>query len=61
MFHFYTPWKCHKTFGFLTFSRGIEMEYELKWVNGDKPFGIWASVCKFPFYKILFLLGFLIL
>ena len=23
--HFYTPWKCQKTFGFLTFSRGIEM------------------------------------
>ena len=24
--HFYTPWKCQKTFGFLTFSGGIEME-----------------------------------
>ena len=23
--HFYTPWKRHKTFGFLTFSGGIEM------------------------------------
>ena len=23
--HFYTPWKCQKTFGFLTFSGGIEM------------------------------------
>ena len=27
MFHFYTPWKCQKTFGFLTFLGGIEMEY----------------------------------
>ena len=25
MFHFYTPWKRQKTFGFLTFSEGIEM------------------------------------
>ena len=23
--HFYTPWKCQKTYGFLTFSRGIKM------------------------------------
>ena len=23
--HFYTPWKRQKTFGFLTFSGGIEM------------------------------------
>ena len=27
IFLFYTPWKCHKTFGFLTFSRGIEMKH----------------------------------
>ena len=27
MFLFYTPWKCQKTFGLLTFSGGIEMEY----------------------------------
>ena len=26
MFHFYTPWKRQKAKGFLTFSRGIEME-----------------------------------
>ena len=25
--HFYTSWKRQKTFGFLTFSRGIEMWY----------------------------------
>ena len=25
MFHFYTPWKCQKTRGFLTFSGGMEM------------------------------------
>ena len=25
MSHFYTPWKSQKTFGFLTFSGGIEM------------------------------------
>ena len=27
MVHFYTPWKRQKSFGFLTFSGGIEMEY----------------------------------
>ena len=27
MFPFYTPWKRQKTFGFLTFSGGIEREY----------------------------------
>ena len=27
MFHLYTPWKRQKTFGFLTFSGGIEMEH----------------------------------
>ena len=27
MFYFYTPWKRQKTFGFLTFSGGIEIEY----------------------------------
>ena len=30
MFQFYTPWKRQKTFGFLTFSGGIEME---RWVK----------------------------
>ena len=25
MSHFYTPWKCQKTSGFLTFLEGIEM------------------------------------
>ena len=25
MSHFYTPWKCQKTYGFLAFSGGIEM------------------------------------
>ena len=33
MFHFYTPWKRRKSKGFLTFSRGIEMEHSLKWAN----------------------------
>ena len=28
--HFYTPWKHHKTIGFLTFSDGIEMWH---WTN----------------------------
>ena len=28
--HVYTPWKRQKTFGFLTFSEGIEMEYRPK-------------------------------
>ena len=27
MSHFYTPWKRQKTFSFLTFSVGIEMEH----------------------------------
>ena len=33
MFRFFTPWKCHKTRGFLTFSGGIEMEHwpEIGW------------------------------
>ena len=26
MFHFYTPWKRQKAFGFFMFSGGIEME-----------------------------------
>ena len=29
VFHFYTPWKRQKTFDFLTFSGGIEMEHVL--------------------------------
>ena len=28
--HFYTPWKRHKTYGFLTFLGGIEMWYWTK-------------------------------
>ena len=30
MFYFYTQWKYQKTFGFLTFSRGIEMKHWAK-------------------------------
>ena len=30
MFHFYTPLKCRKTSGFLTFSGGIDMKYWTK-------------------------------
>ena len=30
MFHFYNPGKRQKTFGFLTFSGGIEMEHWAK-------------------------------
>ena len=34
VFHFYTPCKRHKTKGFLTFLRDIEMKYyELKWIK----------------------------
>ena len=33
MFRFYTPWKRRKTFSFLTFSGGIEMEYCQNWGN----------------------------
>ena len=36
MFHFYTPWKRQKTFGFLAFSGGIEMEHSVKMVNSEK-------------------------
>ena len=27
MIHFYTPWKCQKTSGFLAFSGGIEIDH----------------------------------
>ena len=30
MFYFYAPWKSQKTFGFLVFSGGIEMEHWVK-------------------------------
>ena len=30
MFRFYTPWKRQKTFGFLKFLGGIEIEYWVK-------------------------------
>ena len=30
MFYFYTPWKSQKTFGFLVFSGGKEMEHWVK-------------------------------
>ena len=30
MFHFYTPWKRQKIFGFLTFSGGIELKHWAK-------------------------------
>ena len=34
IFNFYNPWKHQKTFGFLTFSGGIEMVYwGLKWAK----------------------------
>ena len=29
MSHFYTPWKRQKTFGFLTFSGGIETGWDI--------------------------------
>ena len=32
MFHFYTAWKRQKTFGFLTFSGGVEFEH---WARMD--------------------------
>ena len=31
VWHFYTPWKRQKTFGFLTFSGGIEMWPKVFW------------------------------
>ena len=39
MFHFFTPWKRHKAFGFLTFSEVKEMERLAK-------MGLDASVFK---------------
>ena len=45
MFHFYTTWKRKKTFGFLTFSRGIEMEH---WAKMSENFEMWiACECIF--------------
>ena len=34
MSHFYNPWKCQKTYGFLTFTGGKKCDIELKWING---------------------------
>ena len=34
MFHFYIPWNCQKTFGFLTFSGVIEMDDSVKMSYG---------------------------
>ena len=42
MFPFYTLRKCQKTFDFLTFLGGIEMEHWLKWIKEflqNFPFG----------------------
>ena len=33
MFHLYTPWKCQKTFGFVTFPGDIQVSVRLKWFN----------------------------
>ena len=33
VFHFYNARKRQKTFGFLTFSGGMEIEHWLKWVK----------------------------
>ena len=33
VFHFYAPWKCRKTSGFLKFSGGILLKHWPKWAN----------------------------
>ena len=45
--HFYTLWKRQKTFGFLTFSGGIEMFLE-KWINDP----LW-SLLRFYFFMLV--------
>ena len=46
--HFYTPWKRQETFGFLTFSGGIEMWHTgLKWVKrGNNQLQLWSTALK---------------
>ena len=60
MFHFYTPWKRQKTYGFLTFSWGIEMEHWAKtgwssrhvlYIQDSVQLSEIFSVAHNPFYK----------
>ena len=37
MFNFYNPWKRQKTYGFLMFSGGIEMEHWIKTYQYQDP------------------------
>ena len=52
MFHFYTPWKCQKTKGFLAFPGGIEMEQwgKMGYVPAHRDFTSFLGVrqLKFP-------------
>ena len=52
MFLFDTPWTCQKTYGFITFSGGIEMEYWAKigwktnlWAGGPSIMMLIHSIC----------------
>ena len=51
MFYFYTPWKRQKTFGFLRFPRGIEMEH---WGKMSKLWTLaaleWLYYCYYYYY-----------
>ena len=47
MSHFYTPSERQKTYGFLTFSGGIESDIGLKWVN------ILQEIIKILYKKLL--------
>ena len=49
MLHFYIPWKRQKTFGFLAFSRGIEINIRVKWVK----LGITLQPCNKPINQIV--------
>ena len=49
MLHFYTPWKPQKTFGFLAFSRGIEINISAKLVR----LGITLQPCNKPINQIV--------
>ena len=55
MFHLYTPWKHQKTFGFLTFSGGVGMEYwaktSLELTSSEKIAAFFATYDVFTNYK----------
>ena len=49
LFHFSTTWKCKKTFGFLMFSGGMEIEHWVKWVKCSNRF--WKIDSAFDLFQ----------